>query len=209
MATKRIIVVLTVAGAAAILARRARPAIPASTRARLGAYLDNSRGRLPQGITIISTRLGRRGQEAPTSAQDSATLVQTAYDAFNNRDFDRGAALVADDFEWVNRPFGQTFHGPSGCKQFLQVWATAFPDARVEVTNRVAAGDAVVTEFTFRGTHTGPLIGPTGQIGPTGRSVEVPTCEVIQVQHGKLVRARTYFDAATLMRRLGRLSEPE
>ena len=209
MATKRIIVALAVAGAAAVLARRAQRAVPDSLSSRLGAYVGSSRERLPQGIMVLRSRWSRRAQELPTSAQDSATITQTVYDAFNRRDFDQGAALVAEDFEWVNRPLGQTFRGPTGYRQFLQRRVTAFPDARIEITNRVAAGDWVATEFTLRGTHTGPLTGPAGQIPPTGRSVEVPVCEVIQVQKGKLVRARPYFDAATMMRQLGLLPEPE
>jgi hypothetical protein len=29
--------------------------------------------------------------------QDTATIARTVYDAFNDRDFDRGVALISDD----------------------------------------------------------------------------------------------------------------
>ena len=82
----------------------------------------------------------------------------------------------------------------------------AFPDAQVEVTNQVAAPDGVATEFTGRGTHTGPLGTPTGALPPTGRAVEIPGAEVWHVRAGQLARLHLYFDTATLLRQLGVLS---
>ena len=199
MVTKRIVVAVAVAGAAAILARRTRPAVPASARARLGAYFVDTRNRLPQGITIIGARRSSRAQETPASAQDNATAARTVYDAFNSHDFDRAAALVAEEAEWRNVAFGTTFRGPAGLRDYDQSWATAFPDGRVEITNLVAAGEWVVAEFTGRGTHTGALRGPVGEIAATGRPVAVQFCDVVQIRNGKIVGGRSYFDSATLM----------
>ena len=42
------------------------------------------------------------------------------------------------------------------------LWATGFPDGRVEIENVIEDGDKVVLEFTGRGTHTGPLRTPMG-----------------------------------------------
>ena len=50
---------------------------------------------------------------------------------------------------------------------------------------------------------------PGGEISPTGRSVEFELCEVYQIRNGRIHSARTYFDAANLMRQLGALPEPE
>jgi predicted ester cyclase len=82
----------------------------------------------------------------------------------------------------------------------------AFPDLKIAVTNQVATDDQVVSEFTARGTHTGPLLTPAGEIPPTGRKVDFIVCEVWRIKNGQLVSLHNYQDAASLMRQLGVLS---
>jgi steroid delta-isomerase-like uncharacterized protein len=138
------------------------------------------------------------------AAQESA--AREFYEAFNRRQFDRAADLVADGCEWVNVPFGKSYRGRAGAREFIAGWAAAVPDCRVEVMNLVAGGDHIVVELFFRGTHTGPLDAPGGAIRPTGNKIEMPVCDCIHFQGGKIDSVRTYFDAATLMRQLGLLT---
>lgn len=138
------------------------------------------------------------------SAEENANLVREHYNAFNKRDFGTGATLVDPKLQWINIPFATTYEGPEGYKQFLKSWTTAISDARVDITNLIASDKWVAVEFTGKGTHNaGPLIGPKGPIPPTGKSVDLSFCEVFEVKNGKIALARTYFDAATLMRQLG------
>jgi steroid delta-isomerase-like uncharacterized protein len=140
------------------------------------------------------------------ATQENATIVQELYEAFNDHDLDRVPALVSEDFRLVDfAADGQTFHGPEGLRQWLQIFLTAAPDAKVEVTNVVSAreGGWVFTEHTGRGTHTGPLVGPSGTIPPTGRRGELPIGELFRVESGKIVLIHAYYDGATLMRQLG------
>jgi steroid delta-isomerase-like uncharacterized protein len=143
----------------------------------------------------------------PGSSQDNKVIAQTTYQAFNARDLGLATSFDTDTVEWVNLPFGATFRGRAGHRQYLENWARGFPDGKVEIRNVIAERDWVVVEFTGRGTHQGPLAGPAGEIAPTGRRVEVPFCDVFQFENGRIVRGRTYFDAATLMRQLGLLPE--
>ncbi len=136
--------------------------------------------------------------------RDNAAIVRDLYDAFNNHDLDRVAAMVTQNFELVDfAADDQTFRGPEGLRQWLQIFLTAAPDAKVEVTNVVAAGDWVFTEHTGRGTHKGPLVGPSGTIPPTGRKIELPIGELVRVENGKIALIHAYYDGATLMRQLG------
>ncbi|HWQ13547.1 MAG TPA: ester cyclase [Roseiflexaceae bacterium] len=137
------------------------------------------------------------------AAQDALSIAREHYDGYNRRDFARVAELIAADAAWHNVATGEMFHGPEGYLQFINGWSEAMPDSTVQVTNLAAAGEVVVCEFTGRGTHTGPLMTPAGPVPPTGRTVDVPFCEVLQVRGGKIVGARTYFDSATMMRQLG------
>lgn len=137
------------------------------------------------------------------SLNDNATLARTFYDAFNSRDFDRAAAYVTPDCEWLNVPTGETRRGPEGFRQDMQAWATAFPDGMVEVTNLIPAGEWVCVEFTGRGTNKGPLTGPAGQIPPTGRRVEIRFCDLLHFRNGKVISGHSYYDMATMLQQLG------
>jgi steroid delta-isomerase-like uncharacterized protein len=136
---------------------------------------------------------------------DNAALVRDLFDAVNERDLDRVAAMVSEDFELVDYAAGgQVFRGPQGILRWLRITLTALPDAKTELTNIVAEGENwVFSEFVGRGTHTGELVGPAGTIPPTGRRIEFPVGELIRLEEGKLVLVHVYYDGATLLRQLG------
>jgi steroid delta-isomerase-like uncharacterized protein len=132
------------------------------------------------------------------SAQDNAKLVRALYDAWNNRDWDTYTALVDDDTEVLAVATGQTLRGRPGFRQYGEIWASAFPDARVEVTNVVASEDGAVVEFRGRGTHTAPLVTAMGEIPATNKRVDQPFCDVYSLQNGRVRAQRAYFDIASL-----------
>jgi steroid delta-isomerase-like uncharacterized protein len=137
--------------------------------------------------------------------RDNTALVRDLFDAFNDRDLDRVAAMVSEDFELVDfAAESQVFRGPQGILQWLQIFLTALPDAKTQLTNVVADGDNwVFTEFIGQGTHTGPLVGPAGTIPPTGRRIEFQVGELMRLEEGKFTLVHVYYDGATLMRQLG------
>jgi steroid delta-isomerase-like uncharacterized protein len=134
---------------------------------------------------------------------DNATLARSMYDAWNARDFDRGAALWADEGVITIVGSGQEFHGPDGSRQFSATWADAFPDARVTVDRVVAADPYVVVEFTGSGTHTGTLRTPAGPVQATGRSITLQLCDVYEFRNGKARSQHFYMDSGSMMAQLG------
>ena len=136
-------------------------------------------------------------------AQDNATIARTFYEAWNDRDFDRAAELMADDGELVFVGSTTSFRGPDGVREFSQMWADAFPDGRVEIINLIASGDHVVVEFTGRGTQTGTLSSPAGEIPATGRAVTLEFCDVHEIRDGRVRGTRSYFDNVSLLTQLG------
>jgi steroid delta-isomerase-like uncharacterized protein len=137
------------------------------------------------------------------SAHENAALARRIYQLFSDDKVDDALELVTEDVEAVLVPFGQTFHGRDGFTGFMQGFKGAFPDIRISVTNQVATDEQVVSEFTARGTHTGPLQTPAGAIPPTGRTVDFIVCEVMRVKHGRIASLHNYQDAASIMRQLG------
>lgn len=137
------------------------------------------------------------------SAQDNMALSKKIYQLFSNNQFDNALALATEDVEIVLTPFGQTFHGHEGFSNFMQGFKGAFPDLQINITHQVATENEVVSEFTARGTQTGPMLTPAGEIPPTGRTVDFIVCEVWSVKNGKVASIRNYQDAASIMRQLG------
>ncbi len=138
-----------------------------------------------------------------TAAQDNAVLARRLYQLFSEGRMDEVAALAAEDMETVLVPFGQTFRGREGFAAFMSGFKSAFPDLKLNITNQVATRDYVVSEFTGRGTHTGPLATPAGEIPPTNKVVDFTVCEVWRIKDGKIASLHNYQDAASMMRQLG------
>lgn len=141
------------------------------------------------------------------SAQENARLAQIPYEAFNTRHFDDAAAVVADDFEMRDMATGETFRGPSGMKAALKRWADAFPDSKVEVRSVMSTDTGAAVEFTGRGTNTGPLVTPGGTLPATNRKAELPFCDIVTIENGKITASHEYMDMATMLRQLGLMPE--
>jgi steroid delta-isomerase-like uncharacterized protein len=137
------------------------------------------------------------------SAEANAATARAFNDAYNARDWEAAVALATTDVEVVNVATGERLHGAEGVRRFLQGWAGAFPDSTAETTLVVADERGAAMEFVGRGTHTGPLPAPTGDIPPTGRTVEVPFHQMLEMRDGKISRARLYFDALGMLTQLG------
>lgn len=135
----------------------------------------------------------------------NAALVRSLFDAFNDGDLARASALVTDDFELVDVSAGQTFRGREGCRQWLELFKTALPDARTEIVSLISDEARVASEHIGRGTHTGPFVTPAGTIPPTQRAVELRIGEFYELREGKIAKLRAYYDSATMMRQLGLL----
>ena len=94
---------------------------------------------------------------------------------------------------------GREQKGPDAGMALARMYAGAFPDGRITFVNIKEVGDTVFMEFIARGTHEGELMG----IAPTGKSITIPVCNVLEVREGKIYREREYMDMATMMTQLG------
>jgi steroid delta-isomerase-like uncharacterized protein len=137
------------------------------------------------------------------SYEDNLRIAREFPEAWNDRDFERAAKLMADDGEILIVGTGERFTGPAGVVKFSQMWADGFPDGRVEVTETIAEGDRVVVLYRGRGTHTGTLRNASGEIPATGREVTLDLCDVLTIKDGKAISIRTYFDSGSLLAQLG------
>ena len=55
----------------------------------------------------------------------------------------------------------------------------------------------------MKGTHAGPLQTPSATIPPSNKRIEVPACQVMKVEGGRVKIYTHYFDMLTLLRQIG------
>jgi steroid delta-isomerase-like uncharacterized protein len=137
------------------------------------------------------------------TVDENVELVRDINNAFNERDLDRSLQYYASDIEWVDIPRQAVLRGPDVVRQWEEAWITAFDDGRVENLRIHGQGDVVTAEFNGRGTHTGPLVTPAGEIPATGRSVDLPFCQIFELRDGRVARCTNYYDSATMLSQLG------
>src|SRR5688572_28135336 len=96
-------------------------------------------------------------------------LAAQYFAATERGDIDGALASFAPDAEFIG-PMGR-LPMPEGVRAYLGGYAGSFPDARFEIHHVIEAGDEVVLEGEWVGTHTGPLIFPDGTTLPaTGKA---------------------------------------
>ena len=127
--------------------------------------------------------------------------------ALNAHDEQRLRAVYAEGAV-LEAPGPARLEGADQAVEYVMEWLRAFPDARQEITNEVAAGDWVVQEFTFTGIHEGTLSSPDGEIAPTHRRLEGKGVQIARVRDGKIVEERVYFDQVDVLTQLGVMPEP-
>ena len=128
-------------------------------------------------------------------------------DTFNAHDIDGFASVLADNVVY-RAPGGISGQGKAACAEFFAGWIAAFPDAHVEVHAVHLAGDVVVEEGTFTGTHHGVLPGPAGDIPPTGRPVAVNYVHVLRYRDGLHISFSLLFDRLLMLEQLGLIPAP-
>jgi steroid delta-isomerase-like uncharacterized protein len=137
-----------------------------------------------------------------------ADIARAIYDAFNRGDIEGVVNASSPDVTVEFVAWEQKVTGHDGLRAFLSTWKTMAPDGAVEVLAQVNGEESIVNECVFRGTNTGNLMGPDGEIGPTGRAFAVRFCEIFRITDGKLVSLTNYADTATLLAQVGLMPEP-
>jgi len=137
------------------------------------------------------------------STEENKALIRRAYEeAFNQRKLAVLDELDTPDFVVHNA--STTMQGLEAFKQFLSLYLTAFADALFTVEDLIAEGDKVVARHTFRGTHTGNLMG----IAPTGKQVTTTGVTITRFANGKGVELWGNSDDLGLLQQLGAVPAP-
>jgi steroid delta-isomerase-like uncharacterized protein len=140
-----------------------------------------------------------RGKEQEMG--EAAEVIRRDIAAFNDRDVRTIMALHSADCEKAVP--GAHLRGSDQVVAWRSALWEAFPDVQLEVTRVVEEGSAVAIQGVSRATHRGTLRSPSGDIPPTGRSVEVTWSDDYEVQGGRIVSTRLHFDQLAILEQLG------
>jgi predicted ester cyclase len=131
--------------------------------------------------------------------QESVLLdaVRRAVAALNQGDVDTYAAAFAPGCgRWMS---GADEPLPAAdVANTLRALHRAFTDFRLDEELLVASGSYVIARWRTRGRHTAEFAG----LAPTGRSVDVRTCEIYQLEAGQVVATWSYGDPADMYHQL-------
>ena len=130
-------------------------------------------------------------------------IAKASITAYNEKDWGKAKDLLAADAVYDEKGTHRRIQGDGNIIDAFQGWANAFPDSKATFVSEFGSGDTAVLELVWKGVHTGPLQTPTSIIPASNKPVEMPACQVIQVEGGKIKSASHYFDMLTMLTQIG------
>ncbi|MBO0769441.1 MAG: ester cyclase [Solirubrobacterales bacterium] len=118
-------------------------------------------------------------------------LIDAWEEAWSKRDPRAFVEICSTEVSYEDPLLAEPIKGPAAVgAHALRLWA-AFPDARVEKLGaRLSGGIFVAAPSRLTATNTEPL----ETLPATGKRVSVPLIFYCQVERGKLLRVRAFFD---------------
>jgi steroid delta-isomerase-like uncharacterized protein len=141
--------------------------------------------------------------------QNAREFAEAWVGYMNSGDFDGLRSLYAENI-YANLPSQQRrVEGADVLVNSVREWTNAFPDLRGTLNAVHQDGKTVIIEVTFDGTWSGPLDMPgVVQRTPTNRPMTSDVCEVMELENGKLVAQRPYYDMLAILQQIGALEAP-
>ncbi|SDC06181.1 Ketosteroid isomerase-related protein [Mycolicibacterium neoaurum] len=134
----------------------------------------------------------------------TAPVLRELAEAFNAGDWPKLRQMVSDDVVVVDiASGGESTLGADDFVRGDQNWRNAFSDFDVEILAVVGDSTHAAGDFVLRGTHTGPMPTPWGEIAATGRKVELPFAMFCEVVDGKVIAIRDHYNPTLAMSQIG------
>lgn len=132
-----------------------------------------------------------------TTSETLKKAVRERLDVFNEGDFETFEEFIAPS-AMAYFP-GQPPLNRDDFRNLLVGFRSAFPDITMTVEDQVAEGDTVVTIWTGRGTHKGPL----QDLEATGESITLNGVSIDRFEGEKVIEHREVFDQLGMLQQLG------
>jgi steroid delta-isomerase-like uncharacterized protein len=139
---------------------------------------------------------------------DAQAVAAAFIEAFNAHDEVRLRELNAEHAVFEG-PGEVRLEGRDAVTEYTMSWLNAFGDARLNMRDELLAGDAVVQEFIFEGTHTAPMQTPAGEVPATNRTLRGRGLQILRIEDGAIVDTRLFYDQVDVLTQLGLMPMPE
>ena len=110
--------------------------------------------------------------------------------AWNSRDFQALRDLLHPEYSYTAGTGKQITGGPEVGVNIAKMFASAFPDGKIELVRVFVQGGTAIAEMVGRGTHQGEIFG----LPPTGSLVQISVCSIVDLRDGKVFRERMYME---------------
>lgn len=138
-------------------------------------------------------------QQGNTMDKDAIrTKIMSAYDAFNNDQYDKLGDYIDAGFI-DHSPFPNQKPGLSGLIESFKMMRTAYPDYKMTVKDVIIDGNKAAVLFNFKGTNTGEMMG----MKATNKVVDVEGLDLLYLSNGKATEHWGYIDTDKMMNQLG------
>src|SRR5437899_8735816 len=138
---------------------------------------------------------------------DAKAVADAFVEAFNAHDEARIRELNGENAVFEG-PGDVRLEGRDATTEYAMSWLNAFGDARITVHDELVAGNWVVQEFVFEGTHTAPLQSPTGEIPATNRQLRGRGAQILKIEGDTVVDTPLYYDQVAVLTQPGLMPAP-
>lgn len=126
-------------------------------------------------------------------------LVDSVIELWNTGNPEVAKQLYAENAERYDPNQPEPNRGPQQITRYISEVRTGFPDFKLEIKQRTAEGDRLVTHWTCTGTHKGEFQG----IPPSGKRINISGLALARIENGRVAEERVYFDRLTMLEQLG------
>lgn len=144
------------------------------------------------------------GCKEQKNAIDYKKLADQYSQALNAHDPKALAGFYAEDAVVHQPDATEPLKGRDAIEKIFAGYFITCPDLTIEFVTVICTGDQVAFEYIEKGTFTGPMVSPEGEIAPTGKSFTVKGAFFARINpDGLIVEDRTYYDQMSFMNQLG------
>jgi steroid delta-isomerase-like uncharacterized protein len=132
-------------------------------------------------------------------AKRSNPIVERAFAAWNSQDPNKLVAAYSDDIVYEDVPSGTLSNGSAEFRKFGVLTFSSVSDFKMEAVNAWVENGHGVVEWVWSGVDKDWF--------KTGKPFSVRGVSVFEVRKGKISRNQDFYDAAAIMKQVGKLPE--
>ena len=135
---------------------------------------------------------------------DNENFIRKLYTYAEGQGIDtqKFVSMFSDEGYMLDMASGTKFRGKA-IGDSIAALASAFPDVHRELLSFSVTENVVVVETAIQGTHKGELALASGTLAPTGKTIDVPVCDVYHLEGGKIISFDCYNLPSVMLQQLG------